>query len=527
MISLRHFMKFLAIALGSACALAQTTTQPAATQPVVLDSGLKPEDVEKRPYIDYARQCLDLLMQYGTDRYGKEHLPILVAILDVRTRDCPENPLPLEETYRVLRRERRGPAGANLYLDQPTLHAMYLLSQVTGDRKYADFARKEIACYLSKLVDHKGLIWWGWHRHYDVFKDEMTGHMGNSHEIHFQQAMWPQLWEVNPQAVTREVEAIWQWHVIDKATGLINRHDNGQPGCDFAFTAGEIAHAFAFLYTKTGDRIWLERAKLVTGYYWQRRNPQTNLFASTPRLTDRFDGHHFDTSDVGVFCYSLLKMHEMTREPVFRDQAIAYMKAYARYGWDSKASQFWASLKLDGEPVPAPAVTTDDYTRYQPRGHVDFWQPETASYACGPYAAQNYAYAYALTQDKELGAAARNWVDNVRRIWPPRECRMDTYYRPYSQQWAPLGTYAEYYGRVISFLLQMNALTEDRSHLDFARTVADEAVARLYYRGLLRGHPGKPYYEAIDGVGYLLVALIQLDQVSHGNNLEKVGFENR
>ena len=36
MISLRHFMKFLAIALGSACALAQTTTQPAATQPVVL-----------------------------------------------------------------------------------------------------------------------------------------------------------------------------------------------------------------------------------------------------------------------------------------------------------------------------------------------------------------------------------------------------------------------------------------------------------------------------------------------------------
>ena len=38
----------------------------------------------------------------------------------------------------------------------------------------------------------------------------------------------------------------------------------------------------------------------------------------------------------------------------------------------------------------------------------------------------------------------------------------------------------------------------------------------MYYKGLLRGHPCKPYYESIDGVGYLLVALLQLDQVVTG-----------
>ncbi|HSW45034.1 MAG TPA: hypothetical protein VLM89_05640 [Phycisphaerae bacterium] len=242
-------------------ALARSATQPTATQPVVLDSGITPADVAKRPYIDYVRECLDLLMQYGTDRYGPEHLPILVTILDVQTRDCPRDPLPPEEEDRVGRRGRRGPAGANLYLDQPALHAMYLLSRVTGDDRYADFANKEIACYLSRLVDEKGLIWWGWHRHYDVYQDKKDGHVGNFHEIRFQRAMWPQLWEVGPKATQREIEAIWQWHVADKTTGLINRHDDGKPGCDFAFTAGEIACAFAFLYGKTNDLIPVAHAR--------------------------------------------------------------------------------------------------------------------------------------------------------------------------------------------------------------------------------------------------------------------------
>ena len=521
------FAACLVMCASTSPAGAPAATQPAFSPPIVLDSGLKPADVEKRPYIDYARQCLDLLMQYGTDHYGMEHPPILVTILDVRTRRCPEDPLPLEEEYRVLRRGRRGPAGANLYLDQPTLHAMLLLTRLTGEEKYLQFAWREMEYYLTRLVDQKGLIWWGWHRHYDVFKDEMTGHLSNHHEIHFQQAMWPQLWDVNAKAVRREIEAIWKWHVVDKATGEINRHDNGEPGCNFAFTAGEITWAFAFLYSKTNDRIWLDRAKLVAGYYWDRRDPKTNLFASAPRLADRFDGHYFDTSDAGVFCYGLLKAYEITKEPVFRDQAIAYLKAYAKYGWDDQAGQYWASLKLDGSPARDAPTTTGDYARYQPRGHVDLWQPEAASYACGPFAAQVYGYAFALTGDEEIGLAARRWVDVVRRAFPPTSCRKDAFYAPYAEQFAPLGTYAEFYGRIISFLLQMHALTNDPECLTLARAYADDAVSRLYYRGLFRGHPGKPYYEAVDGVGYLLVALIQLDEVVRKGQPTGAGFENR
>ena len=58
----------------------------------------------------------------------------------------------------------------------------------------------------------------------------------------------------------------------------------------------------------------------------------------------------------------------------------------------------------------------------------------------------------------------------------------------------------------------MQEITGDKEHGDWARKVANEAVSRLYYRGWLRGHACKPYYESIDGVGYLLYALLQLDE---------------
>jgi len=529
--------------------------------PEMLESGLKPEDVEKRSYVDYARECIGLLMSHGTDTYGRIHAPILVSILDVRTRTCPENPLPFDEAFRVIRRGRRAPAGGNLYPDQPTLRAMYALSQITGDRQYAAFADNYLNYTMRNLVDEKGLFWWGWHRHYDAYLDVMTGHNGNPHEIHIQQAIWPELWRVNKEAVTREIEAIWQWHVINKTTGECNRHGDGQRGCDFAMTGGEILGAFAFLYSVTHDRQWLDRARLVADYYWRSRNPTTNLIPNRPNAgADRFDGARFDTSITGLHCHSLLKAFELTGEPTFREYALAYLKAYARYGYDREAGQFWGSLRLDGSPVRE-ARGGSGYEQYEPRGHVDIWQPYAAGYEHPIPTAQAYAYAYQITGDKDVLEAAKRWAKCIRRVFPPRACNEDTWYRGYARDYAPHGTYADHYGRVISFFLQMDALlsraseraqgfraapprgqadsprrpggapwglprlTGDAAYGQSAREAAQEALSRLYYQGLLRGHPCKPYYEAMDGVGYLLTALIQLDEVLTGKT-KGLSFEN-
>jgi len=37
----------------------------------------------------------------------------------------------------------------------------------------------------------------------------------------------------------------------------------------------------------------------------------------------------------------------------------------------------------------------------------------------------------------------------------------------------------------------------------------------MYVNGLFKGHPAKPYYQANDGVGFLLYALLELDAPEH------------
>lgn len=498
----------------------------AADPPTCLDSGIAPDQVESKPYIDYVKQAVDLLIAHGTDRYGKVRSPILMNILDVRSRECPANPLALDEKWRVTRRGRRGPGGANLYTDQPTIRAMVALGKLMGDAKYQGFVNRSLDYYVNNLVDDKGMFWWGFHRHYDAHTDTKTGHSGNHHEIHIQMAAWPLLWAVDADAVRREIEGCWQWHVIDKKTGEINRHADGRRGCDFAMTGGEILLAFAFLHTKTGDAVWLDRAKLLATYYWDRREPTTNLVPNRPNAgRDRFDGSHFDTSIAGLMSSRLLRAYELTGETCFRDQAVAYLKAYNKYTWDPDAHAFYGSLNLDGSPVKGPRIASG-YAQYEPRGHIDMWEPYIAGYECPIYAAQAYAYAYQLTKDPELLTAAKHWSDAIRRAWPPRGANPNTWYAEYAKHWAIHGTYAGLYGRIISFHLHLAELTGDKAHVAFAREVAREAVSKLYYKGMFRGHPAKPYHEAVDGVGYLLVGLLQLDQVRKTGEVGAIGYGN-
>lgn len=478
-------------------------------------------------YLRPVVECLDTLMRDGTDRYGSVHAPILVSILDVESHECPSNPAPLDEAFRVIRGDRRNPAGSNLHTDLPTLRTMYVLSQATGNPKYAQFADEYVRWYTQNLVDSRGFFWWGWHRHYDVYSDTRKGHLGSPHEIHsIREVPWEQLWLANSNAVRREIETIWQWHVINKKTGEVNRHGDGQRGCDFAMSAGRYANAFAFMYHQTREPIWLERARLLADYYWERRNPKTGLIPDRPNAgLNRFDGSHFDTSITAFYCHALLKCYELTGDTHFKDQAVSYLKAYRRYGYDEKTGKFWGSLELNGTPVPGPRLTmtntTDKYVTstetqywiYEPRGYLDLWQPYVAGYEHPIPTAEEYAYAALVTGDPELRDTAEKFARWIRQEFPPRRCDTNSWYRGYAEDFAPQGTYAGLYGQTISFFLQMYLVTGDAADLKSARAVADEAIAKLYCNGLFRGHPAKPYYEAMDGVGQLLYALLELDRV--------------
>jgi hypothetical protein len=153
------------------------------------------------------------------------------------------------------------------------------------------------------------------------------------------------------------------------------------------------------------------------------------------------------------------------------------------------------------------------YGTYEPRGHLDLWQPYAAGYEHAIATAQVYAYAALTTDDQDLRDTATKSARWIRQELPPRRCETNTWYRGYAGHYAPQGSYAGLYGQTISFFVQMYLLTGDAAHLKLAREVADEAEAILYHNGLFRGHPGKPYCEAMDGVGQLLYAPLELDRV--------------
>jgi len=129
-----------------------------------LYSGEHKKSDDLASYTSLVKECLDILMEHGIDRYGNVHAPILVSILDVETLTCPPIPEKLDEDFRVTRRDRRSPGGSNLLTDQPTLKAMYALSDFTGNYDYAAFADRYSSYVMKNLVDEQSFFWWGWHR---------------------------------------------------------------------------------------------------------------------------------------------------------------------------------------------------------------------------------------------------------------------------------------------------------------------------------------------------------------------------
>jgi hypothetical protein len=70
---------------------------------------------------------------------------------------------------------------------------------------------------------------------------------------------------------------------------------------------------------------------------------------------------------------------------------------------------------------------------------------------------------------------------------------------------------------IISFYCELAAATGRKDHLRVAEAYARQAIDLLFNRKIIRGHPAKPYYEAVDGVGFLCHGLVQLQEALDGS----------
>ncbi|MBN1556389.1 MAG: PEP-CTERM sorting domain-containing protein [Phycisphaerae bacterium] len=468
------------------------------------------------PWRNYVGTCLDTLLTHGTDRYGGTSSDMFVAILDVDTLNCPETPewLDSEAYYEEGRSHRRSMAGANFWYDQETIRSMYRLSTLTGDGQYAAGANRAINAFYDNAVRaDTGMPIWGSHTFYNVFTDQRDGDPAGYHETLVYDAQWSRLYNQRPTETTAVIDNMWDRHVVNKITGQFNRHDNGASGCDFAFAGGSLISAFATMYNQTRDPVYLQRAKTVENWHWSQRDPTTNLVADAPGLSGvRYDGDHCFTTVTGPYAWQLMNAYEQTGDADFLDHAATYIKAYEQYGWDDQAETYWAMLQMDGTPVVDP-LQGGGYDIWAPTGHVDLWKTTIYSYEFPLLAAQSAIRAYELTGDADLLVAAEHWAATIELQLPVQlgERFGDALLAAMPELAETDGSYAEDYGRTISFYVHLYEATGDEDYLALAEQVAQDAVEKLYVNGIFRGHVAKPYYEATNGVGVLLDSLLELD----------------
>ena len=185
------------------------------------------------------------------------------------------------------------------------------------------------------------------------------------------------------------------------------------------------------------------------------------------------------------------------------------MSAYLRYGWDRERRRYYGQLRVaDGTPVlkdnPIPGPE-----EYWPGNHADIWNANFPAHDYPMAMADTCVALYRRTKASQYGEAIERFAAAMDEQPVPRTAKDGR------------GGYAELFGRAIHFRLHAAAVTGQARYRKKAEGLAAEARQILYVDGMFRGHAGEDRYDAVDGVGYLLLALLWLDS---GRRPEGYGF---
>jgi hypothetical protein len=350
-------------------------------------------------------------------------------------------------------------------------------------------AQRYVRAFLATGIDEHGLFHWGNHRYYDAFEDRFVHFSGGYHEIRPAAPAWEILWQENAQAVSRQIRVMTARHLHTPASGGFNRHDNGKREHAFLEAGAVLVESLAWLHRQTGEPGLLDQALRIARYSFKHRGETTGLIVNNPD-TDRWDSR-VCTTEVGLWARACLRAAEYSGADEFVDMARTAVSAYLAYGFDTDRGRYYGQLRVaDGEPVSPTAIG------YWPRIYADVWNPDQWPTHDYPVEfAQSCLALYRKTGDRVFLQATRRWAGII------RSTRVAD--RPEA--------YAGQYGRCIRFLVRAGRVLDNESYLGHARKLADEAIGRLYENGWFQGYAGAQLYEAVDGVGILLLALMDLE----------------
>lgn len=485
---------------------------------------------EKIKYIKYVESHLSKIIDKGTDNYGEIATPMWMSALDVKTGNYPKDDIRSNEVSNIDRnikvkdgntvqagkrvyRNIDAPRGCSMYWDQPSLVAAYNLGKITGDNKYSKSLTEYIEYFLEKCVAKNGIFLWGNHYYYDAYKDvvvwfksseeprpiDLNKEDGWLHEARPIPPAWDLFWQISSEKTEKCIKKLAENHLFNDDGGF-NRHADKEAGCAFLESGGILVQTLCWLYNKNHDEDLLEKALKIANYSWQNRNEKTNLLINNPTM-QRWDSR-VTTTEVGLWAGCLVRSAKWSNNNFLLEIASKAVRAYLKYGYDQEKESYYGKLKVaDGTPL----LGGKD-TQFQPGDYTDIWNPLFPSHDYPLAFAEAVLLLYQIENKGKYEEAIDNWVKIIERNMTQTDSRC---------------VYAEHYGRCIHFLLDAAKVLQQPGYQKLARSIADDSIEKLFKHDMFRGHTGEDRYEAVDGVGYLLLSLIKLD---YGSIPDYLGF---
>ncbi len=466
----------------------------------------------KNNFLSQIQSHFDRQIETGKADFGPCPTAMWMSSLDTRTGKYPEDDSRPSQIPRRHYRAIDAPKGCSFYWDQPLLEAAFRLSEITGNGKYADAASEYIRDFLKCCIAENGVFLWGNHYYWDAFRGctvkfigeenaepvNFKTEKGDFHEVRPLPPRWDLFWKISPQAAEGEIRRFTENSIFGKEGGF-NRHADRKKGCAFLESGGILAESLAWLYSKTGDVKLLDKADSVMQFSYSHRNTETGLLEVNP-TQKRWDKHACST-EVGLWAGSLLRAAEYAEyRKEWQEIAAAAVSAYLKYGYDEQAEHYYGKLNTaDGTPVlgtPRQEGDSELSLKHQPGDYSDIWRPLFPAHDYPMQFAESCLSLYELTGRDVFRTACGRWNTQIRNSLPARN---------------GAGAYAEQYGRVIAFLSRCASVFKEVSYSETASAVTEETIEILFDKNMFRTHPGENRYDAVDGLGFLFNALLDME----------------
>lgn len=466
----------------------------------------------------------DTVLRAGRDTYGEKQTPLFVDGLHA------ESLKPV-----IWKKDGESWVLCNFASQQPLLRTLEGLSGLTGKGHYCLAAADATRYALKHLQSPNGLLYWGGHLAWDLDQDKAVGQGKDIHEMKGHQPYYDFMWQLEPEATRKLLEAIWATHILDWRLLDYNRHANTEKPAkaqwDFPFAetidvpfpakgsnlsfvnvTPPLLHCstmLAVLDNHEGALTWTRR---LANRWQQGKHSVTGLcggqlsYRKHDRAQDALGHVHPQINEAQIVAsyhqtcrYHSLPLVQMQSGLALKqaggkaaklgrqliDWAVEDLHIYAKQCYDVDTGKFVAK-QIDGTVLKWREAKSDYYvpSSFAPRGPDGtlLW---------------GYALAYRLSQDKAHWQMVRQLgkTMGLGDIGLPNGKERALKLKTSTRDW-----------ELIYVLLELNQATQQQSFLHLATRIADNLLALQNRHGLFP-RPGREYARTGDDIPLALLHL--------------------